>query len=351
MAVEAPSYRRFDPLRIARLHVTLRALEPIPLFGYPGPALRGMLGNALEVFSAGPWGERGGPDLFALIFEAPPKPAHGRDQPPPAYILHLPHHSVGELAAGERLSFTLDLFGPAAEHGIAVCWALLHYGMSEGLGPQGRRGRFCLDAVEADTPRGPLPIFGGPGVTTLGAWDPAWTWGAGALAQHLGSPPAGPVQAVVLDLITPLDLRSNGRPREHVEFIHLAHALFWTAETYLRCLGGASLELDWAPFRAAALGVAVQPIDVRWRRFDRASQRRPRGMDSPAARAIPVEGRLGHLQLRGDLTPFVPFLDLGRILHLGKGRVMGMGEISWWAGTEVEARPGMKTARSRARVG
>jgi hypothetical protein len=45
-------------------------------------------------------------------------------------------------------------------------------------------------------------------------------------------------------------------------------------------------------------------------------------------------GLLGHLDLEGDLTPFVPLLRAAEILHVGKGQRSGWGGLRWRGGID-----------------
>ena len=110
-----------DPLRFARLDITLEALEPTPLTGFVGPMLRGVLGRTLleltqleltqleltQLEDAHPAFH--GPDLYRLIFD-PPKTV-GEPDPPPAYLLHPPPPPAERLVIGDTLRFGLDPVG------------------------------------------------------------------------------------------------------------------------------------------------------------------------------------------------------------------------------------------------
>jgi len=40
-------------------------------------------------------------------------------------------------------------------------------------------------------------------------------------------------------------------------------------------------------------------------------------------------GRVGQIIYEGDLTPFVPYVDIGSVMHIGSNTVMGMGQYCW----------------------
>jgi CRISPR-associated endoribonuclease Cas6 len=41
---------------------------------------------------------------------------------------------------------------------------------------------------------------------------------------------------------------------------------------------------------------------------------------------IPIEGMIGEITYEGNLTPFIPYLKIGEMVHIGKGTVFGLGK-------------------------
>ena len=40
-------------------------------------------------------------------------------------------------------------------------------------------------------------------------------------------------------------------------------------------------------------------------------------------------GRVGAITYEGDLSPFLPYVDIGSVTHIGGNTVMGMGQYVW----------------------
>lgn len=312
----------FSDLRLARLEFTLEMLEPVPLEGFIGPTLRGFLGKALHDVSLN---EAGAPafsarSLYFDVFE-PPARADGGGTPP--YILHPPSRPLSGLAVGERLQFGLTLFGTAVTRAIPLIWALFRHGLAHGFTQQGRRVQVL--EVMTVSPLGPIPLFHASRGPVPERWDPAWTWQADALIAAQLPPGDGAGSVVALEFLTPLDLREKQRAVAPLTFDSLVRSLLRNASAHAEQHAGVEIPLDYQEITAAARQVQLDEDDSRLVRIAHVSGRQKR--------RIEVDARVGQIRYRGELAPFVPLLTLGSILHAGKGRAMGFGDIRWrWGG-------------------
>ncbi|HEU0079613.1 MAG TPA: hypothetical protein VFQ76_18290, partial [Longimicrobiaceae bacterium] len=96
-----------------RLHVyrfRLRALGSLCFPGFPGPALRGGLGDSREV--------------HALLFEPPAALPHKRFADPPRPITLRPRFGAGTYGPGSVLEVEMTLVGSAGAHLLPVVRAL-----------------------------------------------------------------------------------------------------------------------------------------------------------------------------------------------------------------------------------
>lgn len=140
-----------------------------------------------------------------------------------------------------------------------------------------------------------------------------------AHAQMLAIPQSWQsTETVSLTLQTPLRLQQNGQVvrldtlTPHALLMSLVRRIAYLAE---QC--GQALDVDFAELnrRAAAIEGEKQ---LQWRDWTRFSNRQRQEMV--------LGGAIGRWTLRGELTPFMPFLYLGQWLHAGKNASFGLGK-------------------------
>jgi hypothetical protein len=85
-------------------------------------------------------------------------------------------------------------------------------------------------------------------------------------------------------------------------------------------MGISPLPFDARALVAHAQGLMDDREGLHWRDDARYSARQ--------AKETPLGGVMGTWELKGELTPLLPWLWLGQWLHLGKGTTMGMGQYS-----------------------
>ncbi len=125
-------------------------------------------------------------------------------------------------------------------------------------------------------------------------------------------------EAVVLAFQSPLAIRFKG------EGPASADAALWSLLASLgnRVSGLARWQdcevvADWAGLKAMAAGVAMRCLSSSQERWERRSFRQDR--------RIPMAGDVPVLRLEGALGPFLPWLALGTLTHVGSHAALGMG--------------------------
>ena len=125
-------------------------------------------------------------------------------------------------------------------------------------------------------------------------------------------------EAVVLEFLSPLEIRFKwGGPVD-------AAAALWS---FLSSLGNrvsglarwqdALVVADWASLKERAAGVTLTSLASSSERWERRSFRQ--------GRRIPMQGEVPVLRLAGALDPFLPWLALGALTHVGSHAALGMG--------------------------
>ncbi|NOX36042.1 MAG: CRISPR system precrRNA processing endoribonuclease RAMP protein Cas6 [Calditrichaeota bacterium] len=119
-----------------------------------------------------------------------------------------------------------------------------------------------------------------------------------------------------LQFLTPTCIKQNGKVVEQLTFSVLLKAIL---RRYHRLRFNhddgqrEDFSIDWE----AAERIAVVHQEIEFQRFRRYSNRQ--------GRPVPMEGFVGKVIFRGNLTPFYPWLKIGEYLHIGKGATFGMG--------------------------
>lgn len=302
-------------LPVARYRYTARFEADLALPDYAGSLLRGVFGAVLRRHAC----TTGLSDCkacplwrscaYPAIFETPPQPTQFEQkfsQVPNPYVIEPPPIGMRHLAAGEPLVFHMVLVGADTLRQLPLIVHTWQRALRQGFGKAHVRGELC--AVEL--------------VCADGGLAPVWAAEAAQVLPHAAALtlPTGPALALTLQLHTPLRLQRQG----HALGVHEL-----TPRTLLsQLLRRVNLMLDLhlglrpAPFDARALLTVAQTLtdersDLRWKDWTRYSARQGQEMT--------LGGVLGRWTLRGELTPFVPWLTLGQWLHLGKNATMGMG--------------------------
>ncbi len=121
---------------------------------------------------------------------------------------------------------------------------------------------------------------------------------------------------VTVQILTPTLIKEKGRIAREMSFPLLLKAILRRYHRLRYVHGDGQRErfaIDWE----AAEKIEVVHQDLQHHQFRRYSNRQ--------GRPIPVEGVVGRIVFRGNLTPFYPWLKIWEYLHIGKGGAFGMG--------------------------
>lgn len=300
-----------------RYRLESRVESPLRLPEYAGSTLRGAFGRALRR-SACLTREAACPPCplwrscpYPAIFQPPPPSEHALQkfsEIPPPFIVEPPDWGVRAYHPGERLVFHLVLIGRALEQLPLIVHAWQR-ALADGIGPGD--GRAVLERIVlADDRHAPSVYSTGGGLLPH--------------SQCLPDPPPGTpatTTSLRLSFQTPLRLQRNGRPLRPRDLdardllITLVRRIALLSEFH----AGSRLDLDFSALARCAVGVASEK-SLHWRDWTRYSSRQKQEMT--------LGGCVGDWTLRGDLTPFLPYLHLGQWLHVGKNAAFGLGRYT-----------------------
>ncbi len=363
-------------LRVACFRVVLAAEEPLTVPPYKGSALRGGFGSAFKklccVF----------PDRkycagcalhhacsYGLIFETAPPPdsthtAKYRDVPRP-FVIVPPSDGRTSYERGDRLEFSLNVFGRAVEHFAYFILAFEEFGR-RGLGRG--RGKVAVEKVIAFPPRPLLTATGDgqkgePGVADLSATT---VYGSnGVLRPWPGQEVKAPLRAALeawgaLSRSVPSGAgrpsgparpgRGGGMPRQieadsrgstlRMRFLTptrvtwqgdlvtrpVFHVLFRSALRRLSSLAyfhhGFELDVDFAGLARLAEEVELVEDRTYWVDWERYSSRQGERM-----RLGGFVGEATFMARENTWSRLLPFVFLAPLVHLGKNTTFGLGRV------------------------
>jgi hypothetical protein len=264
---------------IWRFHLTAREEIVFP----PGKAantLRGALGSVL----------RRRTNLYQRIF-APSRNAgpSGLADPPRPFVLRTARLDGQVIPAGAPFCFDLHVFEtrlPMLEHFEAAFGEV----GAEGIGPA--RGRAALDRVE----------------------------NAGTQPLVLSLCPEGePISRVVVQFLTPTELKHDGRIVSRPEFGVLFARVRDRIASLRALYGDGPLNIDFDGLGERANAVRLTRSDIRQVAVERRSSR--------TGQTHPLGGFVGEAEYAGDLADFLPWLRAAEWTGVGRQTVWGKGEI------------------------
>ncbi len=308
-------------LPLVRYRFELTVTQPLYLPPFAGSTIRGIFGGALRgiaCMTKQPTCD--GCSLlqscpYASVFEPRPPNDSGNllqnfSQIPRPYVIEPPEWGERTYQTGETLSFHLVLAGKALAQLPLIAWAI-HRAFA-----RGRVGKLSgaaeLQRVIAYTHDGEVTVLKDLQSSVI---------------EHNTTLPSAPVQqasSVRLHFNAPLRLQVNGRRATSEEFTprRLLATLIRRVSLVQQFYGEQALEADYTELADAA-NLLEQNKELRWRDWSRFSSRQQKKMD--------LGGVLGSWELRGTLTPFIPFLHVGQWLHVGKEATFGLGgyRLEW----------------------
>ncbi len=320
IAPPAISLRLGAVLPVARYRFVFRMEDELFLPEYAGSLLRGQFGAALRrVACLTGLSECARCPLYRTcpypaLFETPAPAVHALQhfsQVPNPYVVEPPPLGTRYVSTGETVSFRLVLVGRALNQLPLIAYALQR-AFGRGIGRREARGQIEDVAIER------------PGVA-----QSLWNAEHARIRHHeptLTVPPLPDVDAVTLNLATPLRLQHQGHPvpPDRLRPRTLFTALLRRASLLFELHAGALPGIAGEAARLAACADRLRnACALTWKDWTRFSSRQQREMT--------LGGVVGAWTLTGDpddLRELLPWFWLGQWLHVGKNTTMGMGMYS-----------------------
>jgi CRISPR-associated endoribonuclease Cas6 len=249
--------------------------------------------------------------VYSYIFETPVPPdtkmMRKYEAAPHPFVIEPPPERKRGYEPGEEIGFGLVLVGRAIDYLPYFIYAFDELGKS-GIGKG--RGKFELKAV---TSRGKTIYSSETKMLS--------EFGKASLPLDVGpfNSDEGPSSALTLNFLTPTRIAYDGRLTLEVGFHIIVRSLLRRISllSYFHCDNNGPPAPDFKGIIEKAKAVKTVDKKLRWHDWERYSGRQER--------RINMGGFLGEISFEGDLRPFMPLIEAGEVLHVGKGTVFGLG--------------------------
>lgn len=253
--------------------------------------------------------------VYAYVFETSPMTdaaimnMSSYERVPHPFIIEPPTDGKLLYEPGERLSFDLVLIGKATDflpYFVYTFGELAKAGIGKG------RGKYTLLSVS----RGGETIYGsGDGVIQAAAPHSL------SLPDEIAFEGDGPARSCELHLLTPVRIVYRRHLSTSLPFGILIRNLLRRIAllSYFHC-GREAPHWNYREIIARAETIETAGDSLRWHDWVRYSARQDQ--------KLKMGGLVGRIGYRGPLAPFMPILEAGTVLHVGKGTAFGLGKFS-----------------------
>lgn len=257
--------------------------------------------------------------LYAQFFMEQPARAEAQSiaQPRP-YIIEPPIDSKTYYAPNDVFEFKLILLGKAIAMLPFIIYAFELMGR-QGLGKNAQdehaATRFTIQDILSAHTDPPQSIYDAHNKQLL----------ACCTAQELHYSPApqsiAPAQYLDVQLETLLRFKTDNMLATQLSFSQLCRLMMRRISTIFAEWGEEELGLDYKYFLQKAEAIETIHSSLQWQDYTRYSNRQKQ--------KLKLGGLIGFVRYKGDVSPFIPLLQLATLLHLGKQSSFGLGKISY----------------------
>jgi hypothetical protein len=286
-----------------RYRFRLRTGGTVRFPAFPGPALRGALGDQREVYHA--------------FFRPPAALPQKRFADPPRPIVLHPRFGAGTYGPGSALELDVTLAGTAGAHFATLLRGLARVGQ-QGVGadrnPREGAGTFAVERVDVHGPAGVHPVVTPDGWVRLHAAP--WRYPDDFAA------PASPAGTRTLHVHTPTFIRRGPDARGSLALPALVEDLLLRLSLLSQAYGPGAVyaRAEEVAIAAAAAAATIDDAALRWDEVPRFSRRQERPMT--------FGGWVGWIRYAVPPDePWLPLLRAAHLLHAGKHTAFGFGAL------------------------
>lgn len=303
---------------------SLESKDVILLPSYKGSTLRGGFGNAFRrVVCALRKTDCSDCILkekcvYSYVFETPPPSdttmMRKYSAAPHPFIIEPPPERKHAYKLGDTITFGLTVIGRAVDYLPYFIYTFEELGKT-GIGKG--RGKYELKQVSVQKSEGGIEEAGVIYLSDTKTLRPVKAARLN-LESTVFNPEALGDGALSLSFLTPTRLIYDGHLADDLEFHVLIRQLLRRISLihYFHCGGEPSL-WDFKGIIEKAKEVESVKSGLKWYDWERYSARQDA--------KVKMGGFVGEIKFAGDIGPFMPLINAGEILHVGKGTAFGLG--------------------------
>ena len=216
-------------------------------------------------------------------------------------------------AAGELLIVEVRVFGKALSYLPYFVLAFIKMG-EKGLGYK-RRPVILKEVVNVNPLNGSSVLVYDASENKM--YQPPKILTGDMLFEHVTMQ----AERVTINLQTPLRIKENGDLVRSVEFNHIARSLLRRASAIMKVHHDANLDINFSDLAAKSHEVKRIKDFTKWHDLTRYSQRQGTKMK--------LGGVIGEVSYQGEISEYLPLLEFGRWVGLGKSTVFGLGQMDY----------------------
>ena len=274
----------YHKLKVIKYRFTLEAIDNISLPAYKGSTFHGGFGHALMKIS---------PTWYRYFYE----PSLNNNPLPKPFVLLPPLDELEHYPKGHQFSLELTLIGDATQHHAIAQAAIEYLGLQMGLGYE--QGKYkIIDIQQSQTPQ-QLPQQKTPQT----------------------------IKQLTLHFPTRLRIKANNRLQKQApSFELLITRLIGRIKTLETAYGqdtennndDTNSNKNHLELIKKVKQIKIQNSQIKWDDWDRFSGSQKKWMK--------FGGLIGKISYIGDITEFMPILELGEWLHIGNKTSFGLGK-------------------------
>ena len=296
-------------LDIVKISCTAICVKPAHIYRHITPALRGAFGYTLNrLFDKGD----NNPSLYQTLFKNETENTYSDEYvsgKPNPYVFESPARAQTSLSAGDTLTFSLTLFGNACAYvpeSIFTIQQMLKWNLmntSQAFELQSAANCFTGETLYAN----------GAVNSNIGEIARPWRWTDG-ISPEIGA------RRVLIRFLEPASIKENGEPAGLISFSLLIRAILNRLRLLTSVYGGVfQINRDEIEENADTVKTYRNELhDSSFITFSRTQMKKKN-----------YHGLTGDVYYEGDLTQFLPYINIGSVLHVGRNTVMGMGQYVW----------------------
>ncbi len=126
------------------------------------------------------------------------------------------------------------------------------------------------------------------------------------------------IKEIKIRFLTPFRYIFEGKVNSNLDFTVFIKNVFRRVSILSSIYCGYELNMNYSSMLDKALKITVAESKLSWYDWQRYSSKQDA--------KIKMGGFIGDIVFKGDITPFVKFIEIGSVIHIGKGCTMGMGK-------------------------